>query len=338
MDEADMQENPQARLLSPDELMELQKSGPLKYVYLAFFPLMWAVGAYVNIKALSQPEAWIRYPLLVLGTLILALALNAFFLVLHEGCHHVLSRNGFVNRWGSMLYCVPLLMSFNAYRTIHLAHHGNLGGEGDPDNYDNFSGNPKTVLLLQVIRLTMGAFLYLFAIPCLSWKRQTRVQRREMVEEYVFFILVFAALFHFLPFDIMVVTVLLPLLPANFLINVRGLTQHTVTDSRDPFMASRSVRCHPLVTFLYMNENYHLEHHLFPSIPCDRLGELKRILETRWPKALIAPSYTWFVVRFFRALVKMDPSPIGVIERAENPWPLGNPDRMLATASESARG
>jgi fatty acid desaturase len=311
----------QARLLLPEELKSLQKSGPLKYVYLIFFPLLWVAGASINLRALAAADPLLRYSLLLAGTIVLALSLNAFFLVLHEGCHHVLSRNRFINRWGSMIYCLPLFMSYNAYRTIHLTHHENLGGSGDPDNYDNFSGNPRMVLWLQLVRLSVGAFLYLFAIPCISWKLQTRRQRREMIEEYLFFAAVFAALFYFLPFKVLLVTVLLPLLPANFLINVRGLTQHTVTDSRDPFMASRSVRCHPIVTFLYMNENYHLEHHLFPAIPCDRLGELKRILEKRWPKALIAPSYTWFLARFFRALVRMDPSPIGVIEKAGNPWP-----------------
>lgn len=310
-----------SRLLLPAEIRELQRSGPMKYLYLVFFPLLWGAGAWLNVAALSQGDPWIRYPQIALGTVILALALNAFFLVLHEGCHHVLSRNGFVNRWVSMLYCLPLFMSFNAYRTIHLAHHENLGGAGDPDNYDNFSGDPKRVLLLQAVRLSVGAILYLVAIPILSWKRQDAPRRRGMLEEYLVFLAVYALAFALVPFPVMLVVVLLPLLPANFLVNVRGLTQHTVTDSKDPYMASRSVRCHPLVTFLYMNENYHLEHHLFPSIPCDRMGDLRRILDRRWPRALIAPSYTWFLARFFRALAKMDPTPIGVIEKAERPWP-----------------
>jgi len=320
-DQMEMESPPQARLLSSEEHRALRKSGPLKYVYLGFFPILWSVGAVVNVDALSRAEPWARYSQLGLGTLLLALSLNAFFLVLHEGCHHVLSANRFVNRWGSMLYCLPLFMSFNAYRTIHLNHHEHLGGEGDPDNYDNFSGNPRTVLLLQLARLACGAILYLFAIPWLSWKLQTRGQRREMIEEYAVILLAFGALAWALPFDVLLAVILLPMLPANFLINVRGLTQHTVTESRDPFMASRSVRCHPVITFLYMNENYHLEHHLFPSVPCDRLGELKRILERRWPRALVAPSYTWFLARFFSAVARMDPATIGRIERAEKPWP-----------------
>lgn len=317
-----MQDIHPTQLLLPGELRDLQRSGSMKYLYLVFFPWLWGAGAWLNVAALSHPEPWLRYPQLALGTVILALALNAFFLVLHEGCHHVLSPNALVNRWGSMLYCLPLFMSFNAYRTIHLTHHENLGGKGDPDNYDNFSGDARKVLLLQAVRLPVGAILYLFAIPVLSWKRQNAAQRREMIAEYLVFAFVYAVAFAVVPFQIMLVVIVLPLIPANFLVNVRGLTQHTITDSKDPFMASRSVRCHPLVTFLYMNENYHLEHHLFPSIPCDRLGDLKRILAVRWPKALIAPSYTWFLARFFRALAKMDPTPIGVIEKAERPWPI----------------
>jgi len=34
--------------------------------------------------------------------------------------------------------------------------------------------------------------------------------------------------------------------------------------------------------------NYHLEHHLFPGVPCFRLGELHRLLMTREPYPRIA--------------------------------------------------
>ena len=34
--------------------------------------------------------------------------------------------------------------------------------------------------------------------------------------------------------------------------------------------------------------NYHLEHHLFPGVPCFRLGELHRLLMTREPYPQIA--------------------------------------------------
>jgi len=34
--------------------------------------------------------------------------------------------------------------------------------------------------------------------------------------------------------------------------------------------------------------NYHLEHHLFPSVPCFKLGELHRLLMTREPYPQIA--------------------------------------------------
>lgn len=303
-----------SKLLSNEELMQLSKSGPIKWVNFILFTLMWLSGIYLNLYLIKLDSSFLRNALLGIGCFIIATALNAFFLILHEGCHGLIFRNKFINRVISNLFSFPYFMSFNAYRTIHLTHHNHLGTDQDPDNYNSFTGNPKVVLILQLVRLTCAAFLYLFTIPVISWKLQNQAERKEMLQEYLTLTILTLILLYFVPIQLLIVTVFLPLIPLNFYVNIRGLTQHTVTESMNPLLASRSVRCNRFVTFFYMNENYHLEHHLYPNIPCDRLIDLKNILENRWDCALTAPSYTWFLIKFFKALWKMDNKTIGIIE------------------------
>jgi len=44
-------------------------------------------------------------------------------------------------------------------------------------------------------------------------------------------------------------------------------------------LTSRNVRAHPVTDFMYGGLNYQIEHHLFPSIPRNRMRELQRIVK-----------------------------------------------------------
>jgi fatty acid desaturase len=61
-----------------------------------------------------------------------------------------------------------------------------------------------------------------------------------------------------------------------FMLQVYGLTQHAglgenVLDHR---LNTRTVKMCVVNRFLYWNMNYHVEHHMFPMVPCHRLAEL----------------------------------------------------------------
>jgi fatty acid desaturase len=66
------------------------------------------------------------------------------------------------------------------------------------------------------------------------------------------------------------------------------------------------------VRFLVLNENYHLEHHLYPEIPSYHLHQLHLLLRDRFPRSVSGRSYSGFLARFLRATWRRDETPIGV--------------------------
>jgi len=258
--------------------------------------------------------------LLLPGILVTALALNAFVLLMHDGMHFTLFRSRLWNSVSSVLLGSTFLMSFTAYRIMHTRHHKFLGDPRDPDDYQNYVRPRLLRWSLHFMRLTVGSLLYLALIPILALKFGTDQDRRRILAEYVFLLAVYSALVRFVPGEILLLVWFAPLLVVGSLTAVRGFTQHGITDATDPYLASRTVLPNPIVGFLLLHENYHLEHHLFPEVPSYHLPLLHRLIWRRLPRAVSSRSYLGFLARFFRATPKMDETPIG----------LGHPSRESA--------
>jgi fatty acid desaturase len=290
-----------AEFLAPEELASLRKLDPLAHARLLFFPALWAAGAGASLWAIRQPFGPLAAAAWLAGAIASALALNAAFLAMHEGTHYLLSRDRARNRWLGFLTGLPLFLSFTAYQALHIRHHEFLGDPRDPDDYDNYTGHPAKVWMLHWLRLLAAAYLYLLLVPALAWKHGTSAQRRGISIDYALLSAFYAAVFSLAPFPVLAHAWLLPTAIANVLINVRGLTQHSLAEARDPLLASRSVRTRPWVAFLYLNENYHLEHHLYPGVPFYHLPRLHALLEERLPRALVVPSYSAFLWSFLKA-------------------------------------
>jgi fatty acid desaturase len=211
----------------------------------------------------------------------------------------------------------PALISFTAYRVMHTRHHDHLGTEDDPDDYHNYSGRRGVVWALHYVRLTAGCVLYLLAIPFLAFRQGSASERRAIVAEYAILAAVYALALAVIPFSLLAAAWLVPLLLVAVMVQVRGFTQHGITDAHDPFLASRSIEAHPVVAFLLLNENYHLEHHLFPEVPSYHLPALHRAIWDRLPRAVSGTSYLGFLGRFLRATLTLDETPIGLVEPAK---------------------
>jgi fatty acid desaturase len=294
------------------EIAGLQKLCVTKRLLeLAFFPLLWVAGAVVTLGALRL-QGPARYAGYALGVVASAVALNGFVLLLHEGMHATLFAGRALNRWVSVALGGCVLISFTAYLVLHVRHHTYLGDERDPDDYHNYSASPRVVWLLHYVRLAAGAFLYVLLIPLLARRHGTPEERRRVTQEYAILLCVWSTAIVVVPTPVLVHAWLLPLVLVGYMTNIRGFTQHGLTDAHDPLLASRSMRPNPLVSFLLLNENLHLEHHLFPEVPSYSLGRLRRLIDPKLPRVIEGRSYLAFLGRFFRATFRGDERPVGL--------------------------
>lgn len=287
-----------------EQIAELRVQRPARRIAeIAFFVSLWSIGFFLGLTGWT-----------IAGIAVSAAALNAFCLLSHEGHHNVLFRNRFLNQGMSIVLCIPLLHSSTAYRVLHDLHHKFLGGPGDPDDYRNYTSDSRVRWVMQWVRLTIAALVYVPMIPIIAWRRADRAKRDRIrvALECCLIAAVVVPILEIVPIRILLQAWVIPGVLVGYIAGVRGLTQHVLTDTRDPLLASRSVRSNRVVAFLMLNENFHLEHHLFPEVPSYNLPRLRDLLHSRLPRGVEAPSYTGFLARFIARFLRGDDSPIGV--------------------------
>lgn len=274
---------------------------------------IWAAGGWMVMESLARESDALHWTLRLAGTFVIALALHMTALLLHDGVHHALLRGRSANRWLSVALGACVLMSASAYGAMHDRHHVYLGDPRDPDDYHNYSGDRRVIWLMHYTRLVLGTFLYILLIPVMVMRRATRAEKRRVAVEYAFLAAVYVSAAALLPGDMLLHAWLIPIVPAGIMFNIRSLAAHGLTDASDPLLASRSIDAHPVVAFFFRNENFHLEHHLFPEIPGYNLDRLHRLVYPRMPRATTAPSYLGFLGQFVKQSWRLDETPIGVI-------------------------
>ena len=87
----------------------------------------------------------------------------------------------------------------------------------------------------------------------------------------------------------------LPTMYGAWLANALGVTQHVglAEDVLDHRLNARTIRMSPVLRFLNWNMNYHLEHHLYPTVPYHRLPDLYRLIKDDLPPVYPSTIAAW---------------------------------------------
>ncbi|MCP3098902.1 fatty acid desaturase [Myxococcus sp. K15C18031901] len=288
-----------SELLTPQRLRELEHVDARHVPRLVVFVVLWlgATGLGLHVaQASSTPGTWLARGLLYV---LAAASLHGISLFTHEAVHGGLSRRPWLNRLGGMLCAWPVLQDFAAYKVLHLRHHRDLGRGQDPDHYANYTGRRWLEVLMHWGRLLLGYPAYITLIPILGWKHGTASERRWVAFEVVAVVTGGVLATVCLSWPVLLHGWLIPMAIINTLVNIRGMSQHTfLPESDHPVRGSRSILSNPVTRFFMCNENYHLEHHLYPRVPWYNLPHLHRELRAGLlaQGAPFIPSYVSFVV------------------------------------------
>ncbi len=247
-----------------------------------------------NIVALLFPAAWIlsivameKWPILpvrIAGILIIGVSIQAMAIVMHEALHANLFRQPLWDRWIGFAMAVPAFFSFTAYKVAHLNHHRYTRMDRDQDELPNMCRNRRQYVALYYAWFVIGTFLYFFIVPWKALRIARSRDRSRICTEYFLMFVIYAFVVSLAVRSGHLISLfwywLFPAQVAIFLSNVRGLAEHLGTDgSGDALSRTRTVTSNRLVSFLMLNLNYHLEHHLFPAVPWYALPKVHRILQ-----------------------------------------------------------
>ncbi len=284
-------------------LMEmLHRVGPKHYLRLGSFVVLYLCSSYAAfwLARSLHMGGWVYLANLPLY-LLAAASLHGISLFTHEGVHGTLSPVAWWNRALSIACALPVLQNYSAYKVLHLQHHQHLGQEGDPDHYANYTNWTWLEFAMHWGRLVIGYPAYIVAIPILGYRHGNASSQRWIVFEVCLLLLLIISTAATLPWLFLLHGWVMPMLIINTLVNIRGMSQHTFLENQSAtVLGTRSILTNRVTAFFMCNENYHLEHHLYPGVPWYNLPRLHQALrdELTARGAPYIRSYFAFVCEF----------------------------------------
>ena len=186
------------------------------------------------------------------------LALHCSGTVIHDACHQSAHRNRIVNAILGHGSALILVFAFPVFTRVHLQHHGNVNHPNDdPDHYVS-TGGPLWLIAVR--------FLYheVFFFQRRLWRNY------ELLEWFISRLIVITIVYISVQYHFLGYILNFWFIPA-FLI---GITLGFFFDylPHRPFVERsrwKNARVYPgkVLNILILGQNYHLIHHLWPSIP-----------------------------------------------------------------------
>jgi len=270
-------------ILTKEESHRLRQRSDAWGLWLVFH--CWAV-----IAAAMALYAYFPNPFtLVFGLILIGGRQLGLSILMHEGSHGLLFKTRSLNEWISQIFAAwPTIVSLQAYRVRHMAHHRFTRTEHDPENY-LYTPFPvtKASMIRKFLRDLTGIVFLRTQYGIFRFVWGTKKGRSTRLIGFYGGPLVFhaAMIGGFNAFDRIDLYLLLWLLPMatsyQLFLRVRNIAEHaTVEDLDDPLRNSRTTLVGPIARALFAPYwvNFHIEHHMLPYVPCYRLATVHRLM------------------------------------------------------------
>jgi fatty acid desaturase len=230
---------------------------------------------------------------------------HALFVIAHDAAHYLLYENRFLNEAVGRACAMLQGLSMCTYRVIHRLHHNNLYGALDPDTALH-GGYPRgrNYLIKKLLKDLSGLTAwktyayFLGGAPALNTqtnvavrplddtseklRREARHDRNAVIVFHAILLLLFAWSGYLTQYLVLWILPLVTVVQA--ILRLRAIAEHgATTDFSSPLTAARTNVAPAWLEWLIFphHVNYHVEHHLYASVPHYNLRELHREMAER---------------------------------------------------------
>ena len=248
---------------------------------------------------------WPNPLVILISVVVIGTRQHALFVIAHDSAHYLLYERRWLNDLVGRLCATVQGLSMCTYRVIHRLHHNNLYGELDPDTALH-GGYPRgrAYLVRKLLKDLSGQTAwktyayFLGGAPALNTATNVAVRplddtsnklraeakrdRNVVVAVHVVALVAFAWSGYLVEYLVLWVLPLVTVVQA--LLRLRAIAEHgATTDFSSPLTAARTNTAPAWLAWLLFphHVNYHIEHHLYASVPHYNLPALHREMAAR---------------------------------------------------------
>lgn len=294
--------------MSRPALVQLSRSELDELRQFRLLPNLTKIPLFVGLMVAGTWVAWNSFNPWVLVPTYLFLGYMWMGLVtfMHDALHHTLFRSKAANWAFGILCMLPIFATFVGFREDHIEHHRHNRSPKDPDAFTMGKRGVADFVLFYAYALIGGVLSFIhfnFIYPFQKFgPRLWAIQLFEIALKATVYwaVLAWAANQGLLGKALEVW--LYPVLVLSLLNSMRFIAEHYGAPWNAGQMAgTRTVISNPVNSFFWNNINWHIGHHVYPTVPWYNLQKLHKLLEPQI-RACGAPVDKSYIAVYWDAL------------------------------------
>jgi len=258
----------------------------------SFFIILFLVALQIGLSCLLVNQSW--WMVFGVAYLIGAFADHALFVMVHECAHRLIFKNPIANRLAGILANIPQIFpSSVSFERYHIKHHsfqgvmeldGDLPNEWEAKLIDNYF---------------IGKAIWLFFYPIFQVFRLGRLREIKPFDGWIALNVFVQIVFMGLVWVILGPKAMVFLVASFFFsvglhpLGARWIQEHYLLNGDQETFSYYG----PLNTVAF-NVGYHNEHHDFPSVPWNKLPQIRAIAPAPYNALVYHTSWTKLFIRF----------------------------------------